>query len=215
MTPPPISLPGVGAAAAGAGGAASSPQMQMFMQQVQVLMGQYPAGQHPQELRPPRYERVRHLRDTIFGALWLGRDSRTNISVALKMSSLDRIRKAIEHKSTRENPFEECKLLRILNTTHSHPHVLRLLDEFIHDRCHWGVLEFVDNGGVLYPYILYMNEGVSCAHTDCVAVLVASQTSLDLWNVTASSLTRMPSGFSSSSPLGFSTFTIAAWCTLT
>src|SRR5689334_5453274 len=74
---------------------------------------------HPMHELPPRYSKIRLLRHTNLGAVWLALDTKTNQRVVLKLSNIAEVRKLKSH----ENPVLEARLLAILNTCYRHPNV--------------------------------------------------------------------------------------------
>jgi len=67
---------------------------------------------HPQESSPPRYVQERLIRQTIYGAIFVGRDNKLNRLVALKVSDLSRLRTAKASGQIREDPVRECRVMQ-------------------------------------------------------------------------------------------------------
>ncbi len=102
------------------------------------------AATKPSQPQDPnvRFKIVRTLRDTLYGKVKLAVDTTTGRTVAVKLSSKERINRGL----MKENPQEEMRLYRILNHGAGHPYILELIDELEDSKYMWTVLEFADRG---------------------------------------------------------------------
>lgn len=85
------------------------------------------------------FERLRVLRTTLFGQLWLAKFKATGQLCAIKRSEKERMAST----RSREDPRAECRMLRIVR---GHRNVVNLLGEYECAKYHWIVYELVEGG---------------------------------------------------------------------